>query len=172
MYEVDKHDKVKALEKVPQSSVGAPNPIVLAGEHDVLLTYYLSNVPADWDGTTVNIVGPDTSDEPVAIVKFHRCCAHMFGPPNDEAFSGHPLCDRGVEPYSVFLIENSSWVRKLEKMNSVHPYHNKERFMEGKNHYIFAFHDSTFECIANDFEVQITDGSVISMIPLMTEHLR
>lgn len=41
MYEADAEDHVVVLKNVPQSSVGAPNPIVLAGEHDVLLTYYL-----------------------------------------------------------------------------------------------------------------------------------
>ena len=171
MYEVDEKDKVIPLDDVPQSSVGAPIPIVLAGEHDVLVTYYLQNTPEDWDGTTVNVVGNDIEGEPVAIVKFSLCFAHMFGPPNDEAFSGHPLSDRGLEPYSAFKIENSSWVRKLEKMNSVYPYHNKEHYMQGRNHYILSFHDSTFECIAEGYEINTSTGSVSSMVPSMVKHL-
>jgi len=37
MYEVDLKDRVVELEGVPQSSVGAPIPVVLAGEHDVMI---------------------------------------------------------------------------------------------------------------------------------------
>lgn len=172
MYEVDDKDQVIELKDVPQSSVGAPNPIVLAGEHDVLLTYYLEDTPGDWDGTSVRIVGTDTEGEPVAIVKFKHCTAHMFGPPNDEAFSGHPLAERGLGPYGVFEIKDSSWVRKLESMNTVHPYHNKLRFMENKKHFIFSFHDTTFECVAEGFTIEVSSGSLKSMVPRMLESVR
>jgi hypothetical protein len=45
-------------------------------------------------------------------------------------------------------------------MNSVHPYHNKDNFLEGKRHFILAFHDSTFECIANSYAIEKTEGSI------------
>jgi hypothetical protein len=171
MYEVDDKDEVIELEDVPQSSIGAPNPIVLASEHDVSLTYYLQNVPRGWDGTSVRIVGTDTEGEPVAVVKFRRCSAHMFGPPNDEAFSGHPLAERGLGPYGAFEIGNSSWIRKLERMNAVHSQHNKDRFMAKKKHFIFSFHDSTFECVAQAFEIELLTGSVKSMVPHMMKSI-
>jgi hypothetical protein len=107
MYEVDDEDEVVVLETAPQSSIGAPNPIVLAGEHDVFLAYLLDD-PDDGDGTSVRIVGVDTDGELVAVVRFRHCSAHMFGPPNDETFSGHPLADRGLSPYGVFEIKQSS----------------------------------------------------------------
>src|SRR5262245_18641427 len=110
MYEVDDQDEVIKLKDVPQASVGAPNPIILAGEHDVSLTYYLDNVAEGWDGTLVRIVGTDTEGGPVAVVRFRNCSAHMFGPPNDEAFGGHPLEERGLHPYGVFEIAKSSWI--------------------------------------------------------------
>jgi hypothetical protein len=83
----------------------------------------------------------------------------MFGPPNDEAFAGHPLSVRGLTPYGVFEVKNSSWVRRLERMNSVHPRHKPERFARLK-HFIFTFHDTTFECIAEGFECTRHEGSV------------
>ena len=172
MYEVDDKDQVVELKDAPQSSVGAPNPILLAGEHDLLLTYYLEDTPEGWDGTSVRGVGTATEGEPVAVVNFKRCTAHMFGPPDDEAFSGHPLAQRGLGPYGVFEIRNSSWVRKLEKMNAVHPQHDKHRFMANKKHFVFSFHDTTFECIAESFSVEVSRGSVKSMIPKMLEALR
>src|SRR5262245_63708733 len=71
--------------------------------------------------------------------------------PNDEAFAGHPLANRGLMPYGAFVIESSSWIRRLEQMNSAHPCHKPERFWARK-HYVLTFHDSTFECVADRSE--------------------
>lgn len=144
MYNVNQ-DLPRELKEIPQSSVGAPCPIVVAEENSLLLAYYLQENP------------PSTS-EPCALVSFKRPYAHMFGPPNDEAFSGHPLAVRGLRPYAVFEIERSSWVHTLERMNSVHPCHRPEQFANYK-HYVFAFHDCTFECIAEGFAISSRHGS-------------
>src|SRR5919205_482975 len=140
MYSVDQRDKVIELKQVPQSSVGAPMPVVLSDEFKVLLVYIVQETPADVD--------PGTADEPLALVEFTGYRSYMFGGLNDEAFHGHPLATRGLYPYGAFQIENSSWIRQLEKMNSVHPSHNPGRFARLR-HYVFSFHDSTFECVAN-----------------------
>lgn len=169
MYVVDEKDQIVELDGMPQSSVGAPHPVVLSDEGKVVLAFYLQNTPEDWDRTTVRIVGKD-SNEPVAIVHFTWCHAHMFGPPNDEAFSGHPLAERGLAPYGAYEVINSSWIRQLERMYSVHEHHKPERFWE-RHHFIFAFHDSTFECVADGFDVVETHGSMKSILPLMEEKL-
>jgi len=171
MYQVDNKDRVIPLENAPQSSIGAPCPLVVADEHRVALAYYLQNRDPGWDGTKIRIIDPRTSSEPVALVLFRRCCAYMFGPPNDEAFSGHPLADRGLRPYAAFRIEESSWLRRLERMNSVHPNHKPERFWE-LQHLVFAFHDSTFECICEDFEVVRREGALVSLVKEMADLLR
>jgi len=170
MYEVDEKDRVVQLEGVPKSSVGAPIPVVLADEHRVVLAYYVERKEPGWDGSYVRIVDPLTSDEPIALVTFD-CSAHMFGPPNDEAFTGHPLASRGLRPYGVFQIENSSWIRKLEHMNSVHPNHRPEPYWRLK-HLIFAFHDSTFECVCGAFEIKTTRGPIAAIIPEMVRMLK
>ncbi len=161
MYLVDDKDIVLELDDIPQSSVGAPCPIVLASERNVVLAYYLELFDPEWDGTTIRAVDQNSTTEQVATIYFNSCTSHFFGPPNDEAFSGHPLAERGLGPYGVYEILNSSWIRSLEQMNSVHPYHKKERFMDGKRHFVFSFHDSTFECVAKSFEVEISDSSLI-----------
>lgn len=146
MYEVDEHDRVVLFENVPQPNAGAPVPALIADETRVELAFIARRAdPSD--------------DESIAVARFVRPYAHMFGPPNDEAFEGHPLAPRGLEPYGVFRIENSSWIRQLERMNAVHDYHNPEGFAR-LTHYIFAFHDSTFECVAADvdFDVYAADG--------------
>jgi hypothetical protein len=171
MYRVDEQDGVVEVGDVPQSSVGAPLPVVLADEHRVVLAYHLDTAPQDWDGSSVRMVDPVGSDEPIAIVQFERCTAHMFGPPNDEAFSGHPLAARGLTPYGVFEVTDSSWIRTLERMNSVHPGHDAKRFLAGRRHFVFAFHDSTFECICAGFQIHLAQGSLRSVISRMTELL-
>jgi hypothetical protein len=169
MYEIDERDEVVELSAVPQSSVGAPGPVVLADELKVLLAYYLQDTPANWDGTTVRVVGKN-SVEPAAIVEFRICYDHMFGAPNHEAFAGHPLASRGLRPYGAHEVVNSSWIRQLERMNAVHPYHDPKRFWR-RHHYIFAFHDSTFECMADRFRVVETNGSMKDLLPMMVEKL-
>ncbi len=164
MYHVDDQDSVKELKDLPQSSVGAPIPIIVEDEHRTIVAYYVQQSDPDWDGTTVRAVGPDSDDELVAIVKFNSY-ATMFGPPNDEAFSGHPLAARGLHPCGFFEILDSSWIRGLERMNSVHPYHRKADFLARYRHFVLSFHDTTFECIASGFEVVGTrTGSVIGAI--------
>lgn len=158
-YTPDERDHVMPLEGAPQSDIGAPMPLVLASEHRLLLIYIVRETPADWNGTTVRIVDAQMEDLPIAVVEFKRVHAHIFGPPNDEAFEGHPLDSRGLGPYSASIVENSSWVRALERMNSVHEHHRPDQFWE-KTHFIFAFHDSTFECVAKEFSVSLHRGSL------------
>jgi hypothetical protein len=137
--------------------------MLCAGEHSLLLAYYLQDTPEGWDGSTVRLLSDAEGDEPCALVNFRMAYAHMFGPPNDEAFEGHPLSARGLRPYAVFEVQASSWLGALERMNSVHPYHSAERFTKYK-HFIFAFHDTTFECIAESFSVSIHRGNVRSVL--------
>ena len=170
MYSIDQRDKVVSLDDVPQSSIGAPLPIILCDEHRLFLAYLLQGDTSGWDGTSVRVVDLESSGEPLALVEFHRRASFMFGAPNDEAFHGHPLYSKGLKPYSAFVIENSSWIRQLEQMNSVHPHHNRARYQRLK-HYVFAFHDSTFACVAESFTVTELSGSLAEILPEMQKRL-
>ncbi len=158
MYPVDDQDKVVEL-GVPQSDVGAPEPIVLCNEFKILLAY------------DVHYTWPTTLREPVALIEFALYESLMFGMPNDEALNGHPLYSRGLHRYGAFQIKNSSWIRQLEKMNSIHPYHDPESFKRYK-HYIFAFHDSTFECVAEGLSVSEHEGPLAGLLPIMQTRLQ
>jgi hypothetical protein len=170
MYTVDDKDTVVPLNEAPQSDVGTPLPSVVSDEHHLYLAYLLSEPDPNWDGTYVNIVGPDSQNMPFAIARFHHAYAHMFGPPNDEAFGGHPLAARGVQPYGAYEVLSSSWIRALERMNSVHPYHQKSMY-DGLRHFIFMFHDSTFECVARGFNVEAGRGSMQDAVARMVSML-
>ena len=172
MYKVTGTDNVVPLPDLPQSSIGAPMPVIVAGELDLLIAFYLQDTPSDWNGETVRVVSKESENETVCIVHFNRCYAHLFGPPNDEAFSGHPLNKHGLKPYGSYEILNSSWLHELEIMNSVHPYHVKGEFLKGKRHIVLTFHDSTLECIAESYTFSISVGSVCRMVASMGERLR
>jgi hypothetical protein len=116
------------------------------------------------------VVSLESTDRPIAIVAFEKPYCHLFGPPNDEALEGHPLAARGLEPHSVSEIAESSWVHALERMNAVHPYHRPESFTD-YHHYIFAFHDSTFECVARGFTFEVHHRSMRSTVQLMAKVL-
>ena len=168
MYEVDDKDIVLPLEGVPQSSVGSPRPFVMADEYVVVLAYCIEDYGRLWREAPQIIPSIDNAED-VAIVRFDGH-THMFGPPNDEAFAGHPLASRGLKPYGAFRVKNSSWIRRLESMNSVHPNHRPERYRT-LQHLVFTFHDSTFECVCERFDVRVTRGSTQDLIPEMVKLL-
>jgi hypothetical protein len=130
---------------------------MVAGEHRLLLSYFVHHDDSNWNDREANSVLNGEVDEPMAIVDFVAPYAHTFGAPNDEAFSGHPLHARGLRPWRVQEVLSSSWVGSLARMNSVHPYHKQEPF-DRLRHLVFAFHDSTFECAAEGFRVTLYRG--------------
>jgi hypothetical protein len=141
MYSVDERDKAIEIHDLPQPDVGAPEPIVVADEHRVLLAYRLSEQSERDFG----------DPERWAIIEIKGCWAHFFGPPNDEALHGHPLYARGLTPYGVFKVRDSSWIRLMERRNRVHDRHDSSRYAK-LSHLIFTFHDSTFECVAESLK--------------------
>lgn len=122
-------------------------PLVVASEHALLLEYSVHETP-NWRRPE-----SERSFEPgelLALVEFSLPFAVLFGPPNEEALTGHPLAALGLSAYSAYEVRDSSWIRGLEQMNRVHPHHRAENYASHR-HFIFTFHDSTFECVARDF---------------------
>ena len=152
MYEIDALDKLEPLLTLPAIDTGAPLPIVFSTEGSLLLAYLV-------DGRRA------------ALIEFEAPSAHYFGPPNDEAISGHPLYSRGLRSYASFRVLGSSWIRNLEKMNRVHARHNPAQFST-LQHYIFAFHDSTFECVARDLAYEISGANMNSVGARVSQNLQ
>jgi hypothetical protein len=171
MYSVDDQDRVLELKDVPQSDVGAPSPIVLSDEYVTLLAYELGGEPFPDDGRVLTDADLEMFVQEMALVEFQGCRSYLFGSPNDEAFHGHPLACRGLHPYAAFEIQNSSWIRKLEQMNSVHPGH-PGGWLQSLKHFVFAFHDSTFECVARGFTISNHRGSWEPLLLEMQRRLR
>jgi hypothetical protein len=83
-------------------------------------------------------------------LEFSRCSVGKYGYPNDETLAGHRLHEKGLGPYGIFEVIESAWIAKLKKGNEV--VFSDFKSFEGKRHFVITFHDSTFECIASDFQ--------------------
>ena len=115
--------------------VGAPLPTLIQSDQVAFLFFLLAD-----------------DEEAVGQLQFQRLLSSSFGAPNDETFEGHPLHGSGFEPYRAMRVVNSKWVPRLEKMNSVHQHHDPATYAS-MEHFIFPFHDTTFECVAKSFSV-------------------
>lgn len=164
MYTIDKRDRVHELTDVPLPSPGAPVPIVLANESTLVVSYITAE-------PSTGQADPVSADEAAAIVVFRQCFASHFGPPNDEAFSSHPLADRGLRPYGSFEVESSSWLRGLEMRNRGHPRHDPGLFQRLR-HLVWTFHDSVLECAALSYSAVEAQGLPDDLLSRMHALLR
>lgn len=137
-----------------QWDTGAPLPHVLASENALFLIY---------------LTNADEQDE-VAVVTFHHSAVHSFGGPNDEVLHGHPLYSHGLEFYSAHEVRNSKWLAEIQKINSVHYRYNPARW-RAYRHYLFTFHDSIFECIAEGYDVEVFRQSLAETVMMVTQRL-
>jgi hypothetical protein len=148
---------------------GAPLPHLMVNDNRVLLAFLLSE--PNPDGTYVRVTSPsDEGAEPLALAEFDFCIAAKLGAPNDEVFKGHPLNGKGLEPYTAQRVVNSRWLKEIKEINSVHRLYRPESWRE-QTHFIFWFHDSTFECIAQSYKVETYWMGMTELLGLMVERL-
>ena len=134
MYHVSGDEKLLELADFPRPGyTGGHDPSVFSDDHSLLLAY------------------KDENHSTVVLTIKHPTC-YMFGHPNEEVLHGHPLFEKGVVRFGVSQVLNSSWIKDLERVNSVHEKH-RSGWQASLNHYIFSFHDSTFECVAAEIDI-------------------
>ncbi len=126
---------------MPEAAVSEP--VLLQNDDGAILTF-----------SAVRL-GPDGRREEAGygIVEFDLCSLTKFGYPNDEALPGHPLYERGLGVYGVYEVRNSSWVRLITEQNRVAFPNTPD---STKRHFIFTFHDSSFECIARGLDASLS----------------
>jgi hypothetical protein len=92
---------------------------------------------------------------PTVIVELEHTVKTQFGLPNDSARSGHPLYNLGMRHYAydIFEVLNSSWLAQVEAQNQI----DFPEYKLSYNHYIFQFHDSSFECLSKEMKISIVD---------------
>jgi hypothetical protein len=164
-------NKVSPIQGFPQSSVGAPCTALFSTVNSLTLFFYLQQSEPNWDGASDQIGAAESEGKEIAIINFECPSMHIFGPPNDGIFSDHRLAPKGLRSYGAFEVFKSAWIAQLEKMNEVNPRHNRARFMADKNHFIIAFHDSTFECIAKGYQIEYRNGSIKKLLQSYVDSL-
>jgi hypothetical protein len=151
--------------------VGAPMPHLIVNDDRALLAFLLSEPDPASDGTYVTSKSPsDDQPEPLGLVEFDGCMSAKLGMPNDEVFGGHPLRGKGLEAYLAQRVVNSRWLKELEAINSVHSMYRPESWQD-LSHFVFWFHDSTFECVAQSFNVETHRTSMKELLGLMIDRL-
>ena len=147
-----------------QWDAGAPLPHVVSGNGTCVLVCRASEPDPSWDGTSVKVVSPsDPALSALLIYTFRGFHSIKFGGPNDEVMHGHPLSGRGLVQYGAHVIHESPWLAEEEQINSVHPHHNAEGYRRLR-HYLFAFHDETFEALARDVEVRLVASTMADQL--------
>jgi hypothetical protein len=151
--------------------IGAPLPHVLQNDNRTFLTFYVHEPDPNWHGTYVTLKDPgDGSVESLALVEFIGCHSAKLGTPNDEVLNGHPLYGKGLVSYTAQMVENSRWLAELEGINKVHPCYKPAHWRDAK-HYVFWFHDTTFECVADSYKVELFRGSMAELLTSVCERL-
>jgi hypothetical protein len=135
--------KLSELELGCFPEAGVSGAVVLQSEYSTFLMFNAQSV----DHVPIGI----------AVVEIAVCVATQFGYPNDEALAGHPLYSFGLKPYRAYEVLNSPWLKTLALQNKRN-FPNAD-FTKGRRHFIFSFHDSTFECIGKDVKVTIAKES-------------
>jgi hypothetical protein len=140
---------------------GAPMPQVISDGSTTVLLCYASESPANTrgEGAPTSVATKGRSN--LIRFTFSLCSSIRFGSPNDEVLHGHPLYGRGLEFYQAHIVRNSAWLAELNVINSAH---SQYRGPSDETHFLFAFHDDTFEAIADEVRVEEFEGSMRSAL--------
>lgn len=168
MYQSSGQETLVTLTSLPLPYQDAPLPTVLADELNLILCYVVS-------GDVDESLAESTSlhayeEEPMLAVKFHNPLAHYQGPPDDGGIQGHPLYDMGLRAYGIYVVEHSGWIQNLKVMQINSGLYNAQDW-EPLKHYIFTFHSTTFECIAEGYRALMVRGPLRAVFDSYTEIL-
>jgi hypothetical protein len=119
--------------EAPLMDASAPRPAITATDDALSLAYS----------------GPGEEHFRVA---FTGALVHYFGPPNDKTLRAHPMAAFGLSHLGAFEVQHSRWIEELRTMDRADRRHDDARF-DRLRHFIWAFRDSTFECLAEGFAI-------------------
>lgn len=142
-------------------SGGGSQPLLMADEASALISFYIDTYI------------PDTSsfaEDKIATIKFVNYPKVLFGFPDIDRIGGHPYYSLGMRPYSAYELIDSDLITSLAKIDSHHNLFSKPKW-EKYHHYLLLFHDSLFECVAENYEILPTSSSMAEAATKMSEHL-
>jgi len=140
-------------------------PHVISNGVQTYLVFLVQGSPIDWDACGQEMLSdPDFKLDPeqycIVTVRGHN---FRFGSPNDEVWHGHYLHDRGMEGYTAQVVVNSPWLAEVRAINSVHSRYDPASW-EAMKHFIFWFHDDTFECLAESLQFEVSTEELRDVI--------
>lgn len=120
-------------------------------------------------------------DVGTAAIEFKHCRRTLFGGPNDEAIPEHRLFDKGLADcgYGICEVLNSAWAKEVmgqARKSAKRIWGDRfEKAYEKHNwsirHFIVTFHDSTFECLADDFAVSVHQGPFTDLLSHISQRI-
>jgi hypothetical protein len=116
-----------------------------------------------------------------AVMEFKGCCRTLFGGPNDEALPEHPLWHKGLADrgYDICEVLNSSWAKEVmgrarrsaERIWGSRFEKAYQNVDWSTRHFIVTFHDSTFECLADDFVLTVHKAPFAELLGRISQRL-
>ena len=112
--------------------------------------------------------GPYMKDAGTAVVEFRRCIITRFGYPNDEPRGEIPQY-AGAAGYGIYEVQDSTWIREVVRMNRIRFPRTKDDYV--RKHFLFTFHDSTFECLADDLSLTVSREPYAAVFARVHRHV-
>lgn len=142
-------DEIVELEFEITPDAGVSGAVVVQNEHMTILMFNAkrsTGKESRYGGRHLDAAG-------IAVVEFQRCLLTRFGHPNDEARCGIPKyvgCS-----YGIYEVRDSSWIKAVVAANRHSFPATTDDYV--RRHFLFAFHDSTFECLADDLSIHLVE---------------
>jgi hypothetical protein len=105
-------------------------------------------------------------DAGTAVVELIGCSLTKFGYPNDEAWRNIPRTKGLV--YGIYEVCDSDWIQAVVTLNQ---FSFPKTSGWGGRHFLFLFHDSSFECIARDLRLELRSQPYSTTLAEITAHI-
>jgi hypothetical protein len=133
---------------VPEAAVSGA--VLLQSEYS---TFLIFNAMTRSEGTELY------TDAGLAVCEFTGCTITKFGYPNDEAAAGIPRMKGTL--YNVCEVFGSNWAKEITQLNR----HSFPQTPDShQRHFLISFHDSTFECLADDIAAYLSEEPLESTL--------
>lgn len=164
-------ERVVELDLGVSPEAGVSGAVLLQSEESAVLLF---NAIAPSRTRRLGDLGPRYEPAGSAAVTFEGLEECRFGGPNDEGRPEHPLYDKGMRdlPYAICEVLSSRWAAERATRNEATARRIwGERFQKTYasrsfelRHFVFLFHDSTFECLASKIEVAVSPQPVNELV--------
>lgn len=148
-------EKIIPLDRELSPEAAVSGAVVLATEFETMLCFNAMRRQSDGMYRGIGL----------AVVRFDLCVQSKFGYPNDEAHFSIPRT-RGLG-YGCFEVLDSPWNEEICALNR-HAF--PDTVPCKSRHFLFLFHDSSFECLARGCTIEIVPVDRFHQIAI--EHLR